>query len=99
FQGKPGARSRSDTAASSDRRSPGGAKIAGRDRYSCGGTKAGRLDHERKRNFRSVFVRCCFFGGRAGRFDETKEVIAGIFGITAHFGMLERSVRGRKNCR
>src|SRR5438309_8444654 len=35
-----------------------------RDRYSRGGTKAGRLDHERKGNFRSICVGCCFFGDR-----------------------------------
>ena len=60
-------------------------KIAGRDRYSCGGTKAGRLDHQRKEISDPFVIRCCVFGGRAWCFDETKEVVARISGIAAHF--------------
>ena len=61
--------------------------------------KADRVDHEREGNFRSICVRRCFSGGRARRFDERKEVVAGISRIAADSGMHERVARGRQNRR
>src|SRR4029077_13552540 len=57
------------------------------------------MDHQRKGNFRSVCLGCCFFGGRAGHFDETKEVVARISRTAANCRMLERIARGGKSRR
>src|SRR5439155_26794400 len=67
--------------------------------YSCCASKASRRDHQRKVDFQSIYIRRCFFGGRARCFDETKEVVARISATAAHSWMLERSARGGKSRR
>jgi len=71
-------------------------KLPGEIDIHCGGTKAGRLDHQRKGNFRSICIRWCVFGGRAWYFDETKEAVARISRTAAHLGCSSESLEAGK---
>ena len=77
----------------------GRAQVAERNRHSHRRAQTGRLDHQRKANLRSICLRWCFSGGRAGCSDERKEVVARISWTAADRGLLERIARGGQNCR